>query len=250
MVYAMSPKILSFFDLVVKKPVTDLATSIEAFCLSGIDGESVWSTCLIYILTDPFLGVIGKLVKYDSQLRGDMVSLINSKLCMSVSLLSTEYQVLSMLLNDSPGNISKQQVNQMIYKNFDENITRKHGIVIDGWPLHAFDNPSSIRSQVELKVLLNAWQTGTMWFRKMTVEEHMAWLEEHTKPGLPCAQAAYLPPVPSQPPPPAQHNDQSLGQATGPPASHGAFGTLHFKSPVTLPSANTMHGAPKKSQKV
>jgi hypothetical protein len=40
MVHATSPKIPAFFDLVVKKPATDLATSIEAFCLSGIDGES------------------------------------------------------------------------------------------------------------------------------------------------------------------------------------------------------------------
>jgi hypothetical protein len=41
----------------------------------------------------------------------------------------------------------------MIYKNFDGHITRKHGIVIEGWPLRAFDNPSAIGSQVELNVL-------------------------------------------------------------------------------------------------
>ena len=40
MVHATSPKIPAFFDLVVKKPTTDLATSIKAFCLLGIDGES------------------------------------------------------------------------------------------------------------------------------------------------------------------------------------------------------------------
>ena len=39
-VYASSPKIPTFFDVVVKKPVADLATSLEAFCLSGVDGES------------------------------------------------------------------------------------------------------------------------------------------------------------------------------------------------------------------
>ena len=41
-VHATSPKIPTFFDLVVKKPITDLATSMEAYCLSGIDGEFMW----------------------------------------------------------------------------------------------------------------------------------------------------------------------------------------------------------------
>lgn len=39
MIHATSSKIPAFFDLVVKKPVTDIATSMEAFCLSGIDGK-------------------------------------------------------------------------------------------------------------------------------------------------------------------------------------------------------------------
>ena len=38
-VHATSSKIPTFFQAVIKKPVTDLATSIEAFCLSGVDGE-------------------------------------------------------------------------------------------------------------------------------------------------------------------------------------------------------------------
>ena len=40
MVHATSSKIPKFFDLIIKKPAADLATSIEAFCLSGVDGES------------------------------------------------------------------------------------------------------------------------------------------------------------------------------------------------------------------
>ena len=52
-VHATSPKIPSFFDLIVKKPVTDLATSIEAFCLSGVDGESLGLAKTTQVLTDP-----------------------------------------------------------------------------------------------------------------------------------------------------------------------------------------------------
>jgi len=199
---------------------------------------------------DPFLGVIGKLVKHDSQLRGDVVSLINSKLRTFFPLLNAEYRVSGMLLNNSPGTISKQQVNRMIYKNFEGNITRKHGIVIEGWPLSTFDNPSSIGSQVELKVLLNAWQTGATRFRKMTTEEHMAWVEEHAKSELPSARATHPPPAPSQPPPPAQHNDHDLGPAMDPPALDGAFSTIQFEPPTALPGADTTQRVPKKSRKV
>jgi hypothetical protein len=39
-VHATSSKIPTFFDVVVKKPVADLVTLIEAFCLSGFDNET------------------------------------------------------------------------------------------------------------------------------------------------------------------------------------------------------------------
>ena len=65
----------------------------------------------------------------------------------------------------------------MIYKNFDEHIMRKHGVVIHGWPLTKFDNPSAIGRSVELSTLLNSWKNGSMFFRKMGTTEHMAWIE-------------------------------------------------------------------------
>ena len=63
----------------------------------------------------------------------------------------------------------------MFYKSFDEQITRKHGIIVEGWPLPGFENPSSIGSQVELRVLLNAWQSNAARFRKMSENEFKAW---------------------------------------------------------------------------
>ena len=69
-----------FFDLIVKKPVTDLAISMEAFCLSGVDGEFTQS-CMNNAYTYRYPpGVVGKLVKHESQLRGEVVSVINEKL--------------------------------------------------------------------------------------------------------------------------------------------------------------------------
>jgi len=80
-VHATSSRIPSFFDVVVKKPVTDLATSIEVFCLSGVDGKSTRPRLNSTNTHRSFyLGVIGKLVKNESQLKGEVASLINEKL--------------------------------------------------------------------------------------------------------------------------------------------------------------------------
>lgn len=90
-VHATSQKIPTFFDVVVKKPVTDLATSIEAFCLSGVDGEPASSSPNVCELTDGIpLGVIGKLVKHESQLRTEVVALINNKLRKSLPTLDIQ----------------------------------------------------------------------------------------------------------------------------------------------------------------
>lgn len=73
----------------------------------------------------------------------------------------------------------------MVYKSFDEQITRKHGIVVEGWPLPKFENPSSIGSQVELKVLLNAWQSNVARFRKMTENEFQSWNADRCRDPVP-----------------------------------------------------------------
>jgi hypothetical protein len=86
-VHATSSKIPTFFDVVVKKPVTDLATLIEAFCLLGVDGEATSpSRKNMQALTLVLLGVIGKLLKNESQLRTEVVALIGNKLRKSLPI--------------------------------------------------------------------------------------------------------------------------------------------------------------------
>jgi len=127
----------------------------------------------------------------------------------------------------------------MIYKNFDENITRKHGIVIEGWPLRTFDNPSAIGSQVELKVLLNAWQSGATRFRKMSTEEHMEWVVARADSQPSPTHSANPTPTPLVLPP-AHNNDPDL--ITNPSPLHTPF--IHFESPTAPPvSTNTTPGA-------
>ena len=90
-VHATSQKIPTFFDIVVKKPVTDLATSIKAFCLSGVDGEPYHPRPeRVSTYNGIPLGVMGKLVKHESQLRTEVVALINNTLRRSLPILSIQ----------------------------------------------------------------------------------------------------------------------------------------------------------------
>lgn len=137
----------------------------------------------------------------------------------------------------------------MIYKNFDEHITRKHAVVIKGWPLHVFDNPSKIGSQLELKTLLNAWKTGATRFHKMTVDEHVDWVEAHTRTEPPSTVSTHPPPM-SLPLPPAaaQHNNANPTPVINPAMSDTPF--IHFGPSAPPQSSTTLTPtASKKPQK-
>lgn len=151
----------------------------------------------------------------------------------------------------------------MIYKNFNDHITRKHGVIIEGWPLRTFDNPSAIGSQVELNILLRAWQTGATRFRKMTEVEYLAWMEGRTNPEplvTPSSSSAVAPPQandqdPSIVPPsssstvvPPQANDQdtSIVPPTNLSETQPSFNVISLESTAAL---QTSGSAPKKTRK-
>jgi hypothetical protein len=65
----------------------------------------------------------------------------------------------------------------MYYKNFDNNITAKYGVVIIGWPFKKFQNPSEMASKTELQVLKNSLESGATYFKKLTMSELAEWEE-------------------------------------------------------------------------
>jgi hypothetical protein len=143
--------------------------------------------------------------------------------------------MVSRILNHLAEETSKGDAKRMIYKGFDKHITRKHGIVIEGWPLGTFDNPSSIGSQLELKVLLNAWQTGATRFRKMNDKEHMAWVENHADSEGPSPLATH-PPSPSLPLPGQLNGQDPASPIT--PEPQAPFNVIHFEPSTTSPPTN------------
>ncbi|KAF8814020.1 hypothetical protein BYT27DRAFT_7068806, partial [Phlegmacium glaucopus] len=64
---------------------------------------------------------------------------------------------------------------RVMYTNFDDNMTAKHGIIIKGWPLCLFCSPGDVRTFTELKILHDAWQSGTAHFYKLTTAEATEW---------------------------------------------------------------------------
>lgn len=77
----------------------------------------------------------------------------------------------------SQGVILNRTVPRMNYVNFEDAFTRKHGIVVEGWPLREFRNPSEIKTIHEVKTLYNAWKSGAARFRKLTQEDWDKWME-------------------------------------------------------------------------
>ena len=67
----------------------------------------------------------------------------------------------------------------MYYQNFDENITTKYGVVIDGWPLEEFCSPSDITSWTEVSVLYQSWESGMTRFHKLMSTKLENWENKH-----------------------------------------------------------------------
>lgn len=60
-------------------------------------------------------------------------------------------------------------VARMYYQNFDEHITERYGATLVSWPLSGpIKCPSGINSRVELKLLINAFESGTTRFERLT----------------------------------------------------------------------------------
>ena len=74
----------------------------------------------------------------------------------------------------------------MFYRNFEDHITHKYGLILEGWPIKVFDAPGHINSRPDLTTLLNAFTEGTARFRRLSDTEFAQW-EKADLPGtFPC----------------------------------------------------------------
>ncbi|KAG6899120.1 hypothetical protein C0995_006987 [Termitomyces sp. Mi166 len=124
-----------FVELTLKENLFNISMRMEAYILSGVQA------------------VVCNYVEENIHLRSEISSLILYKL----------------------KEITNAKISRMYYQNFDLHITSKYGVVIKNWPLKTLCTPSEISSCIELKLLLEAWQTNTARFYKMTHDEFEVW---------------------------------------------------------------------------
>lgn len=98
----------------------------------------------------------------------------------------------------------------MYYENFAQHITAKWQIVLEGWPLSKFTNPSALVTKNEVEILYNAFKMGTAKFRRLSDAEWESWdaarfqglLTIQMDRGMNEDEAGTGPSIPSQPTPP------------------------------------------------
>ncbi|KAF7791528.1 hypothetical protein EIP86_002544 [Pleurotus ostreatoroseus] len=142
-VLSSSERVEQFFQMTCGRSVTDFARQLEQYCLSGVGA-----------VADNYVADLNKL-------KGQVTSVINSKLADVAR----------------PDNVGR-----MFYKNFEEHITKRFGLILEGWPLKKFQAPGYINSRPELNVLMNAFSSDAARFRRLTDAEFERW-EKDNLPG-------------------------------------------------------------------
>ena len=85
----------------------------------------------------------------------------------------------------------------MYYRKFDTSITNRYGIIIVNWPLPMFQLPRKFNSAISLRVLYDAWKTGTTYFKKLTPDEYQDLLAQRRNRQLQNSREATISSVPA-----------------------------------------------------
>ncbi|KAF7794227.1 hypothetical protein EIP86_005359 [Pleurotus ostreatoroseus] len=134
--FVTSERLEEYFLHATGKSLSQFVKGLECFCLAGIDGLA--------------------------QNSHDELNALKAK---ASEIILTQLKEIA----------KPDAIHKMAYKDFEERITDRYGIVVEGWPLRTFSAPGSIGSRPELTALIDAWESGTAKFRRLTPEELDAW---------------------------------------------------------------------------
>ncbi|KAH9829604.1 uncharacterized protein C8Q71DRAFT_888412, partial [Rhodofomes roseus] len=132
-----------FFDIFMRCPLTLLVTRLEAYLVCGA---------------------------------ADVVQ--NHK----QRLLHAKKELARLVLEKLNATLKKKKnpVLQMNYVNIDDAITRKHHVLIRGYPSGvSFCAPSKLGSMLEVELVTAAWSSGTTHWHRLEGEEWVKWLKDH-----------------------------------------------------------------------
>ncbi|KAE9404796.1 hypothetical protein BT96DRAFT_935467 [Gymnopus androsaceus JB14] len=136
-VFASSNRVVEFFSNAYKEIPADMGYRMDAFMVSGVEGLARTHVQIL------------------AQMKKDIAGLIFRKLQESVSNV---------------------KVGRMTYLGFEEQITKRFGVIVKNWPLQEFKNPSCVSTKSELELLWHAWDSGAAHFYRMTTQEYSDWL--------------------------------------------------------------------------
>ena len=133
----------------------------------------------------------------------------------------------------------------MQYTNFEQHITRKHGVVVEGWPLPHFRPPSDLSSREELKILITAWETGVAFFRKLSEDELDALFEARFQEALAITNQGAEPTAVATTP--SSSDDSQAGATISPPVDSEAAAALSTTQPSSVGAVPTQasHAVPQ-----
>ncbi|KAK7447344.1 hypothetical protein VKT23_014054 [Stygiomarasmius scandens] len=143
--WVTSERVASFFELGYKETPHAMATRLEGYCISGVEG------------------VARNYIQETLEMKKEVVKLIHDKL-------------------QTAG--GKTKIPRMFYKNFDTHITEKYGIKLINWPLDKFCNPSELSARTDVDVLRKAFESNSTYFYKMSSEEYKEWDEKRFEAAL------------------------------------------------------------------
>ncbi|RXW12164.1 hypothetical protein EST38_g13688 [Candolleomyces aberdarensis] len=137
--FATTPRFEEFFSAIFKTNLMETSIRLEGFIISG------------------FESVTRNYAQGISALKSEVAKFIHLK------------------LDEAAG----YHIPRMLYTNFDSNITLPHQIIVKGWPLPKFSNPSDIGTKGDLDRLLSAWKTGSAYFEKLDDAVFEKWSQEY-----------------------------------------------------------------------
>ncbi|RPD78577.1 hypothetical protein L226DRAFT_568194 [Lentinus tigrinus ALCF2SS1-7] len=138
-IYYSSDRVKGFIEMVTNASLSENGVRMEAYCIGGVDG------------------MVSNQLEKTLLLKAKLASLIITK------------------LKDA---CKRGTIKRMYYDSFDQQITTKHGVVVDNWPIPTFHSPSNM-SFIEAEIVLASFENNTTRFRSMPDKEWAAWKQRY-----------------------------------------------------------------------
>lgn len=211
--FSTTARLQTFFQTLCGRTAEEFAKAMETYCLTGVDGSQSCNPILVVRSSYVHKGVQVAENVPPMEMIAEHCSL-DGKSLKSKSLVYCSYVHTGIPNEVTPAETTAQRrsrasdmilealresvvtrsfvsvhlhpekvaapdvVSKMFYVNFDEHITNKFGIVLEGWPLKKLVAPGIVGSRPDVDVIINAFSSGVARFRRLSPAELESWRQE------------------------------------------------------------------------